>query len=144
MTFRWCCVRVKASEIAFVGFDHSPCGQEQLTPTALGYLQQHHDYVWRLGFCRKIRFPEKKKAHQFPGALFAFPLRCGHFCTVLLLRTASSNSQSPIRSNCSHCRKSPLKPMLPATWKVEMTHLSMGSPLFSARSQTNRNSRRDR
>jgi hypothetical protein len=27
--------------------------------------------------------------------------------------------QSPIRSKCSHCRKSPLKPMLSAIWKLE-------------------------
>ena len=41
--------------------------------------------------------------------------------------------QSPIRSKCSHCRKSPLKPRLSATWKLEMTHRSIGLPLFPDR-----------
>jgi hypothetical protein len=39
-------------------------------------------------FLRKNRVSREKKAHQFPGAAFAFPLRCAHFCTVPLLRNS--------------------------------------------------------
>ena len=66
-------------------------------------------------FLQENPVPRKEKGAPVSRCAFAFPLRCGHFCTVLLLRTASSNSQSPIRSSSSHCQKSPLKPMLPAT-----------------------------
>src|SRR4030095_5469158 len=39
---------------------------EQLTPTALGYLQQQDDYVRRLGFCRKSGSPKRKRRTSFP------------------------------------------------------------------------------
>jgi hypothetical protein len=41
-------------------------------------------------------------------------------------------SQSPIRSNSSHCRRLPLKPRLSATWKLEMRQRSICFPLFSS------------
>jgi CDGSH iron-sulfur domain-containing protein 3 len=52
-------------------------------------------------------------------------------------QTAGRNFQSPIRSKCSHWRKSPLNSMLLASWKVEMTHRSIcfaGLPGSFARS----------
>ena len=46
-------------------------------------------------------------------------------------------SRSAIRSSCSQARKSPLKPRLCATWKLEITSRSIALfPLFG-RSQTN-------
>ena len=36
VTFRWCCVRVKASEIAFVGFDHLPMAGSNSLPLCVG------------------------------------------------------------------------------------------------------------
>ncbi len=41
-----------------------------------------------------------------------------------------SRDQSPIRSRSSHWRNSPLKPMLSAIWKLEMTHRSICLPDF--------------
>jgi hypothetical protein len=67
VTFRWCCVRVKASEIAFVGFDHLPVAREQFTPTSvLGLSPNTYNYAERLGFCRKSGFLKEKRRTSFP------------------------------------------------------------------------------
>ena len=49
-------------------------------------------------------------------------------CDLSSDRCGRSGSQSPIRNNSSHCRNSPLKPMLSATWKLEMTERSICLP----------------
>ena len=46
-----------------------------------------------------------------------------------------SRAQSPMRSRCSHSRKSRLKPMLSAILKLAITHLSICLPDFSAVSE---------
>ena len=53
-------------------------------------------------------------------------------------KVAPGNSQSPTRNSSSHCRKSPLKPMLSATWKLAMTHRSIRLPDFPAVSHVRR------
>ena len=50
----------------------------------------------------------------------------------------ATRDQSPIRSRCSHCRNSPLNPMLSATGNLEMTHRSICLPRFPARWQADR------
>ena len=49
-----------------------------------------------------------------------------------LVDCEESRDQSPIPQEPSHCRKSPLKPMLSAIRNVEMTHRSISSPDFGS------------
>ena len=62
------------------------------------------------------------------GARLCLPLTrvrescCGLPNPTLPRYLVESHDQSPTRNKSSHCRNSPLKPMLPATRKVEMTH----------------------
>ena len=53
-------------------------------------------------------------------------------------QSAGSRDQSPIRSRSSHWRNSPLKPMLSAIWKLEMTHRSICLPDLPAVSHVRR------
>jgi hypothetical protein len=123
VTFRWCCVRVKAPEIALVGFDHSANGREQLTPSVLGCLP--NNIILAVRFLQKIRFFKRRTSIpvrfrlSFSGVSLlqrlssladnhqSFTLPRPLHCSAV--RTASRNSQSPIRSRCSHCRKSPFE-----------------------------------
>ena len=56
-------------------------------------------------------------------------------CTV---SQHNSSLLASIRRRSSHWRNSPLKPMLSATWKVDMTLHSICLPLFPARWQADR------
>jgi hypothetical protein len=69
VTFRWCCVRVTAPEIAFVGFDHLPVAWSNSLPLRRWDVSQQYNHARRLGFCRKSRLPEKKKGGT------SFPVR---------------------------------------------------------------------
>jgi transposase len=60
-------------------------------------------------FLQENPVPRKEKGAPVSRCAFAFPLRCGHFCTVPPLRTASRSSQSPIRSRSSRLAEFALK-----------------------------------
>ena len=59
-------------------------------------------------------------------------------CDLSYDRCGPSGSQSPIRNNSSHCRNSPLKPILSTIRNVEMTHRSICLPDFPAVSHVRR------
>ena len=76
MTFRWCCVRVKASEIAFVGFGHLPVAGSNSLPFCVGMSPTTPYLRIAFRFWRKNRVSRKERGAPVSRCAFAFPFGC--------------------------------------------------------------------